>query len=525
MKSLLKLLAGTSAIALASVASAQTYIAAGNITTNQTWSGTIVLEGLVFVTNGATLTISPGTIIRGQPRSSAETFDPGTLIITPGAKINANGQANNPIIFTSAAIDADSNGSPDGTAPFYTRASGVNPAFWDATPATSPRSANTVNTWGGLIILGNAPTNADQNPATVAVDQTTIEGLPPAPLGTFGGSLPNDNSGVLRYVSVRHGGSNLSDNNEINGVTLGGVGRGTQIEFIEIFGNEDDGLEIFGGTVNVRNVVVIAPSDDGLDFDLGWTGTIQNALVIGGNRTDTLCEWDGDYTTDRDSSGVTTATAGNVAPNRMPLSAWAAANLTLVGFKTSTSANNGIRIRDAAAPMLFNSIVYNAKGYSVRFDAHNYTGTTGQTADGVTDTISRWNSGVLRIAGLTAFNNGSAYSNGNHLSGPATNVASPAVFSGSNVSVLNPGFIPVSYVNNSASALHQLPQGFNPVPFRSGQSGNPGAYANVQTVPANLGLATATARGAFPTANNASLWTTGWTAANISGILVSTSGL
>ena len=116
--------------------------------------------------------------------------------------------------------------------------------------------------WGGLIVLGNAPVS------TNAGDEGRIEGIPAdIPEGLYGGNSPMDNSGVIRYVSVRHGGTLIGEGNEINGITFGGVGAGTTVENMEVVANVDDGIEFFGGTVNVSNLLVWAQGDDAIDID------------------------------------------------------------------------------------------------------------------------------------------------------------------------------------------------------------------------------------------------------------------
>ena len=139
--------------------------------------------------------------------------------------------------------------------------------------------------WGGLIVLGEAPISASQSPIQ-------IEGIPVSDQnGLYGGSDAADNSGVIRYVSVRHGGSNIGAGNEINGITLGGVGTGTVIENVEVVANQDDGIEWFGGTVNVTNALVWNAGDDGMDTDQDWIGTCDNFLVV--NAGDSSFELDG----------------------------------------------------------------------------------------------------------------------------------------------------------------------------------------------------------------------------------------
>lgn len=238
------------------------YVSA-NITSNTTWTKNkvYVLTTRVAVTNGATLTIEPGTVIKGEAGTGANAT---ALIIARGAKLNAEGTASEPIIFTSIADE-------------------IQPG-----QIASPNMDPTMNgLWGGLIVLGNAPISADN-----AAMQ--IEGIPASdPNGLYGGTNESDNSGVLKYISIRHGGANIGEGNEINGLTLGGVGNGTVVENIEIVGNQDDGVEFFGGSVNVTNLVIWNAGDDCVDTDQGWSGTLDNFIVICGVDTDHALEIDG----------------------------------------------------------------------------------------------------------------------------------------------------------------------------------------------------------------------------------------
>jgi hypothetical protein len=172
-----------------------------------TSDNTYHLNGRIFVEGGAELHIEAGTVVKGLPGDST---DASVLIVARGGKIFAEGTATKPIIFTAESDDLN---DP------------LNPAY------------DTKGLWGGLIILGNAPINASGG-------ETNIEGIPTTdPRGLYGGTDENDNSGVLRYVSIRHGGISIGEGNEINGLTMGGVGRGTTIEYIEVFANLDDGYE------------------------------------------------------------------------------------------------------------------------------------------------------------------------------------------------------------------------------------------------------------------------------------------
>jgi hypothetical protein len=240
-------------------------VISSNITTNTTWETgkTYILAGRIAVTNGATLTIEPGVIVKGEAGAESNAT---ALIIPRGSKIMAEGTAAQPIIFTSVADE-------------------IQPGM-----VASPNLLSTVNgLWGGVIILGKAPISVSTNEQNFQ-----IEGIPPSDTnGAYGGDVADDNSGVFKYVSIRHGGTNIGEGNEINGLTLGGVGSGTVIENVEIVGNQDDGIEIFGGTVNPKNIIVWNAGDDAIDTDQAWAGTLDNFVVIAGSDTDHTLEIDG----------------------------------------------------------------------------------------------------------------------------------------------------------------------------------------------------------------------------------------
>ena len=239
----------------------------GTITSNETWTADKiwVLNGRVVVASGATLTIEPGTIVKGAEGQESLA---SALIISRGAKIMAEGTASNPIIFTSV-LDNITIGQKVGT--------------------NLLRTDN--QKWGGLIVLGSAPISAQSGDT-----ETNIEGIPVSSgQGLFGGSNAADNSGVIKYVSIRHGGITIGEGNEINGLTLGGVGTGTVIDHVEVYATLDDGIEFFGGTVNASNLLVYYQGDDGIDLDMNYSGTIENFMVIQGDGvgTDKGLEIDG----------------------------------------------------------------------------------------------------------------------------------------------------------------------------------------------------------------------------------------
>ncbi len=237
----------------------------GNITSDKTLTSDVIweLEGRVAVTDGATLTIEPGTIIKAFAGTGANA---STLIIARGGKIQANGTAENPIIFTSIADNI-----------------GVGQL------AGTNLDQNDRGLWGGLLVLGYAPISVDGD-----APEAQIEGIPASDInGRYGGTDAADDSGVINYVSIRHGGALIGEGNEINGLTLGGVGTGTTISNVEVVANVDDGIEWFGGTVNGSNLLVWAQGDDGLDIDQAFSGTVDNAAVVLGDISDHGLEIDG----------------------------------------------------------------------------------------------------------------------------------------------------------------------------------------------------------------------------------------
>ncbi|MCO6477823.1 MAG: DUF1735 domain-containing protein [Phaeodactylibacter sp.] len=231
-----------------------------NITADATWTAdkTYVLGGRISVVDGVTLTIEPGTIIKGEAGTGPNAT---ALLIARGAKLMAEGTADAPIIFTSIADEI----SPDDVK-----------AGNFGSPNLDP---DVPGLWGGLIVLGKAKISASNDNGQLS--EVQIEGIPTSDAnGLYGGNDDGDNSGVLKYISIRHGGSNIGEGNEINGLTLGGVGSGTVIENIEVVANQDDGIEWFGGTVSVKNVVVWNAGDDAIDTDQSWAGTLDNFVVV-----------------------------------------------------------------------------------------------------------------------------------------------------------------------------------------------------------------------------------------------------
>jgi hypothetical protein len=278
-----------------------------------------VLNGLVFVEEGETLTIEPGTVIKGKPGQGA---DASALVVARGGKIFAEGTANAPIIFTA---EEDNVNDPED---FGSTDRGM---------------------WGGVIILGGATLNSPADSGSPITDN--IEGIDiNETRGRFGGSDDSDNSGILRYVSIRHGGTLIGADNEINGLTLGAVGSGTTIEFIEIFANLDDGIEFFGGTAQVKFLSVAYCGDDCFDYDQGWRGKGQFWFSIQDADSGEAGEHDGDIDDD----------------TKTPLSKPTIYNATMIG--AGVDSGNGKRvfnIRDNAGGNYYNSIFTDFNGRAI----------------------------------------------------------------------------------------------------------------------------------------------------------------
>lgn len=245
--------------------SEETEVVSGFITSDATWTADKIYElaGKVVVDGGATLTIEPGTIIKGREGTGTLA---SALVIARGSKIEACGTADAPIIFTSV-LDNIKIGEISGS---------------NLTELDSEK-------WGGLLICGYAPSSTGDGDT-----EGQIEGIPAdETYGRYGGDNAADNSGSLCYVSIRHGGALIGEGNEINGLTLGGVGTGTTIHHVEVVANLDDGIECFGGTVNIEHAIVAFQGDDALDLDQNYSGTISNFYVVHGLDTDEGMEIDG----------------------------------------------------------------------------------------------------------------------------------------------------------------------------------------------------------------------------------------
>ena len=229
-----------------------------------TWTNDRIwmISGKIVVRDGGVLNIQEGTIIKANIQTGV---DATVLVIAAGGIINAVGTATAPIIFTD--YNDEINYADNGVSP--------------------NRLATDRGRWGSIVVLGNAIVGEDGG-------SDDIEGIAEGNTWTqYGGSIDAESSGRMEYVSIRHSGQEIGGGNELQGLTLGGVGSGTVIENIEIVGSEDDGIEIFGGSVNVSNLMIYFNGDDAIDLDEGYNGTIDNAVIVMDADTDNAFEIDG----------------------------------------------------------------------------------------------------------------------------------------------------------------------------------------------------------------------------------------
>ena len=283
-----------------------------DVTADTTWwtnDNIYLLNGYVFVESGDVLIIEAGTVIKGLGTPSTGDVS-SALIVSRGAKIFAEGTADAPIIFTAELDDVS---DPE-----------------DLTKEDR-------GLWGGVLILGSGVVGVEG-------DTFNVEGIPSTEgRATYGGNDNDDNSGVFKYVSIRHGGSKLEANNEINGLTLAGVGRETELDFIEVYANLDDGIEWFGGAANVKHAVVAFAGDDSYDYDQSWDGLGQFWFAIQDMEGGRAGEWDGSEKAD-------------LTPKASPL----ISNVTFIGGGPTTvnpDNNDALRIRNDAAAHVYNSVM------------------------------------------------------------------------------------------------------------------------------------------------------------------------
>ncbi len=300
--------------------STESTVLSGKISSDRTLKASSVytLRGLVYVTDGATLTIEPGTKIVGERTTR------GALIITRGCKIIANGTETQPIVFTSD----------------------------QATPQRGD--------WAGIVLLGRARTNSSYNgifglgEAEGGINNGNGDGL-------YGGTDDNDNSGVLKYVRIEYAGYAYLPDKELNGLSLYSIGSGTTIDYVQVSYANDDSFECFGGTVNLTHIIAYKGLDDDLDTDNGYRGKIQFAIC---QRDSSIADVSGSngFESDNNANGDAVITpAGQTQPQPQTKAIYS--NITLIGPR-ATKENignalfkNAAQIRRNSSISIFNSVI------------------------------------------------------------------------------------------------------------------------------------------------------------------------
>lgn len=374
------------------------------INQDQRWTADkiYIVDKMTFVEEPAVLTIEAGTLVRFEANTktggtSTNPNDPGTIFICRGAKIIAQGTADAPIIFTNlddpfvpggaATIPyiGNSNGKGKDTAAGYVT---LTPRDYTSNQSENAPRFSVDMEYGGLVMLGKArlafgwgdnqpavgdalitPSTANASSGkgvnfiegTAAIDGG-VYGISPATGYTFSGGLyggtnDDDNSGSLRFVSMRYGGFVFANNNEVNGLTTGALGRNTSIEFVEIYNNADDDYEPFGGRNHFRYIAGTCGGDDGFDIDQGYNGNVQFMLQLQGNicfgdgtKTGRLAANEGDILGEWDGPEVTSSTTSKAFPYTVPT----VFNATHIGM-----GNDGIDRKENSGGKVYNSIYIN----------------------------------------------------------------------------------------------------------------------------------------------------------------------
>lgn len=487
-KALFALLAAASFVSANPAQALPTNNVPQQITGNVFWSRTNIyqMNGACFVMSNAVLTIEAGTVIKGKNVGSQGT-NVAALYVTVGGKIYAEGTPQNPIIFTA---DQDDPTIPDDMPIWGAAARGL---------------------WGGLVIFGSSTINSAQdttgNAQPYGSKYEVYEGLADITLGgqqvfRFGGNNENDNSGVIRYVSIRHGGAVLAPNKEINGLSLGAVGRGTTIEYVESYCAADDGFEFFGGTVNTKYLVSSFNDDDSFDTDQGYNGTNQFWFAV--QAPDKR-----NYGMELNSQPNELISSTNTTPIT-PMGTFKVYNITIIGAGTTFTnqdggVNDGVTLRPFASPTIVNGLFTEFAGQGLRLDTQG-----GLSANNVVNsnyaTIRNtlwWN--VVTNIGLatqTIDNSTRNMAKGN---------ATAETF-----------FTTTSFTNQIANPLLRSISRTN-VGIYLDPRPNVGSPASTGFATAPSGFATANYRGAFDTGR--ANWAADWTALSEYGIMGGAGGI
>ena len=498
---------------IGSMTHAAEVLVSSDITTSTTWTSNNVynLQGARYVTNGATLTIQPGTIIASDLG--------GSLAVTRDARINASGTEQQPIIFTSK-ID------------------------YNTWTTTNPRGQwrAVANEWGNITILGNAYIGKYGNGAVAtntaapnAGNYANMEGLvssgAPGDTRTFyGGGNDLDSSGAFRFVSLRYGGKVVGLGNELNGLSLGAIGKETVIDHIEIMNNVDDGIEIWGGTVDLKYFSIWNIGDDSFDVDQGWRGRAQFGLIVSGYSSPGAASGSGFPDSAVEIDGAAKSDA-------QPVTTTALYNMTIIGQPLSGKA--ATKFRDNARAQFNNSIFMDTGKEVIKNDNTDGEATDGQTGYGYNGTLTWANTWLTNYNVYSTVNPFatptsaySAQSSGkliqytdsvffNNLNAAAyTEASARGVFAAGNNNVLAvAGAAPIASITRGPNVTSGTVV-VQPVIFLDPLARND-ALTSVGSAPAGSFFTAANYRGAFDGTTN---WLCGWTAASQYGYTSSNCG-
>ncbi|AQT68790.1 hypothetical protein STSP2_01963 [Anaerohalosphaera lusitana] len=504
----LTLLVALVAVSLLGSVNAANVDVTSDIATSTTWTSDNVynLVDQIYVLPGASLTIEPGTLIQ----SGSQVVEGGSLAVCRGAKIYVNGTKDNPVIMTSWQDDL------------------IN---WH----------EGCNEWGNLTIMGDALISAshyggqpvgNNTKTPTGLNEKQMEGLVADSASDtkvmYGGANDNDDSGSINYLSIRYGGKVIGMANELNGLSLGGIGRGTDISHVEIMNNVDDGIEIWGGTVGLKYVNIWNVGDDSFDVDQGWRGKAQFGLIVQGYSADA-----------KQGSGVGDncfETDGAEDSDAQPITTASVYNFTVVG--QPYSGDGATTWRDNARVQYRNCVFMDIGEELVRFDGDDGDGASGYGYNGTLSWADTWatdysysttaampNAGswtpgafndpsvmyTSQIDGKLAEITDSVFYN---LSGDADDQATAVGVHDVASENVAASAMPIQDLQRGATVVVNNKYAMAPVEFINPCAAND-AVSSVSTAPADGFFVPAQYRGGFSSNNN---WLAGWTAVDAYGM-------
>ncbi|MEZ5963574.1 MAG: hypothetical protein R3F56_06985 [Planctomycetota bacterium] len=495
-----KLGLGLALAASTAVARAQTEVlVTADITTSTTWTpaNTYNLQQQIYVRNGATLTIEAGTILASTTNLG------GSLAVSRGSKIFVKGTEKNPVIMTSKA----------------------DVLTWAGGNPKTGTWREACNEWGNLTIMGNGYISEDATSGNVptpnASNVAAMEGLigsgPNDPNVLYGGGNDDDDSGTISYLSLRYGGRVIGLNNELNGLSLGGIGRETDIHHVEIMNNVDDGVEIWGGTVNLKYFSIWNIGDDSFDIDQGWRGKAQFGLIVQGYSVDAS-----------QGSGVGDncfETDGAEDSSWQPVTTTSIYNFTVIG-----QPQDGDRLtawRDNASVQYHNCIFMNGGEELVGFDNVDGDGAHGYGFESTVDWPTHWTTPHTTFSTVNAPANPALFYTA-QTSGNWCEITDSVFFSNLNANAYTQatarGVFNTANNNVTATASPIVTINRGPAVVRGGKVMEPvillnpmpanDAVTSVRFAPYDGFYSSAKYRGAFSPNNN---WLCGWTASTAFG--------